>query len=347
MPTICLNMIVGDEEHVIERCLLSVVDHIDSWVINCNGSDGSAEIVHRLLGHLPGKLLRDPWVNFAYTRSLVTRASQGLADYRFCIDSDEELRVNGRLADHITTGDLLSYWLYYSDSWAQTRPAILNDRLDWHYESVIHEYPTAAGVESRSTLDGVRVWHHKDGARWSDIRQKYENHAAVLEAELKGDVGKLRTRYQFYLGESYRDCGRKDDAIKAYRGRVALGGWPEEIYYSLYQIALLTGEVSDFLDAFEYRPSRGEALFALAERYREAGKHNTAYMLYSRIDPELPPDRLFVDRTIYDWRLWDGLSICGYYAGEDRQKLRRYAQLALVSAPDSQRSRIRKNLEYY
>ncbi len=31
--TVCLNMIVRDEAHVIERCLASVRPYIDSWVI--------------------------------------------------------------------------------------------------------------------------------------------------------------------------------------------------------------------------------------------------------------------------------------------------------------------------
>ena len=32
-PRICLNMIVKDEAHVIERCLASVIPHITSWCI--------------------------------------------------------------------------------------------------------------------------------------------------------------------------------------------------------------------------------------------------------------------------------------------------------------------------
>ncbi|MDD6910576.1 glycosyltransferase [Actinobacillus minor] len=37
--TLCLVMIVRNEEKVIERCLNRVKDHIDYWVIVDTGSD--------------------------------------------------------------------------------------------------------------------------------------------------------------------------------------------------------------------------------------------------------------------------------------------------------------------
>lgn len=101
MTTICLNMVIGNEAEVIRRCLESVANHIDYWVVNCNGSDESERIVREVLSHVPGEVLNDPWRNFAHNRSIVAKAARGKADFHFCIDADEELRVEGRLADHI------------------------------------------------------------------------------------------------------------------------------------------------------------------------------------------------------------------------------------------------------
>ncbi|GHD38794.1 glycosyltransferase [Halioglobus pacificus] len=348
MVSICLNMVVGNEERVIRRCLESVVNHIDTWVVNCNGSDRSSEIVQEVLGHLPGQLLRDPWQNFAQNRSLVINAAKGSADYHFCIDADEVLDISGRLSDHITAhADVISYWVYFSENWAFARPGILSDKLGWRFESVVHNYPAADGIQTRLTLDGVKAWHYKDGFRWDNVKEKYAKNAAILERELAGDPGRLRNRYQFYLGESYRDCGEKDKAIEAYRGRIALGGWEEEVYWSYYQIAKLTGATDDYLAAFEFRPLRAEALFDLAERYRNKGQHNTAYMLYRRIVTDPNGDLLFVDRTIYDWRLWDALAVAGYYAGERHELLREFCMRALENAPSGHQDRIRENLKYY
>ena len=164
MVSICLNMVVGNEERVIRRCLESVVNHIDTWVVNCNGSDRSSEIVQEVLGHLPGQLLQDPWQNFAQNRSLVINAAKGSANYHFCIDADEVLDINGRLSDHITAhADVISYWVYFSENWAFARPGILSDKLDWRFESVVHNYPAADGIKTRLTLDGVKTLNNKNG----------------------------------------------------------------------------------------------------------------------------------------------------------------------------------------
>ena len=46
--TLCLNMIVKNEAHVIARCLASVRPIIDYWVIVDTGStDGTQDAIHR------------------------------------------------------------------------------------------------------------------------------------------------------------------------------------------------------------------------------------------------------------------------------------------------------------
>ena len=69
MPLICLCMIVRDEATVIERCLRSIQDLIDSWVICDTGScDDTAELIQSLLIDVPGSLYKRPWRDFGHNQ---------------------------------------------------------------------------------------------------------------------------------------------------------------------------------------------------------------------------------------------------------------------------------------
>ncbi len=56
-PSVCLCMIVKVEAGVTERCLESVRGVVDYWVICDTGStDGTEDVVRRLLDGIPGEL---------------------------------------------------------------------------------------------------------------------------------------------------------------------------------------------------------------------------------------------------------------------------------------------------
>jgi glycosyltransferase involved in cell wall biosynthesis len=58
MPTsLCLNMIVKNEAHVIRRCLDSVRRFISHWVIVDTGSsDGTQAVIRQHFADVPGVL---------------------------------------------------------------------------------------------------------------------------------------------------------------------------------------------------------------------------------------------------------------------------------------------------
>jgi glycosyltransferase involved in cell wall biosynthesis len=82
-PRICLNMIVKNEAHVIERCLASVLPLIDSWVIVDTGStDATPDIIERFLRGKPGQLHHRPWLNFGHNRTEAMQLALQAADCR-------------------------------------------------------------------------------------------------------------------------------------------------------------------------------------------------------------------------------------------------------------------------
>ncbi len=87
-------------------------------------------------------------------------------------------------------------------------------------------------------------------------------------------------RSWFYLGQSYFDAGNYAESRRAYAQRATMGGWDEEVAYSLLRVgrceqALDAPEeriVAAFLRAYEARPTRAEPLYHLALYFRGRGQ---------------------------------------------------------------------------
>jgi glycosyltransferase involved in cell wall biosynthesis len=90
-PSICLNMIVKNEAHVIARCLASARPLVDAWcIVDTGSSDGTQDKVRELMAGVPGTLHERPWKNFGHNRSeaLELARTEG-CDYLLFIDADE------------------------------------------------------------------------------------------------------------------------------------------------------------------------------------------------------------------------------------------------------------------
>lgn len=89
---ICLTMIVKNEATIVERALRSVKPLVDCWSISDTGStDGTQDIVRRVMGDLPGVLTEDAWVDFATNRNIALRNSLPFGEMAFTIDADDTI----------------------------------------------------------------------------------------------------------------------------------------------------------------------------------------------------------------------------------------------------------------
>ena len=131
-----------------------------------------------------------------------------------------------------------------------------------------------------------------------------------------------------------------------------MGGWDEEVFYSLYQFGVLANRagrrdqaVAALLEAWNYRPQRIEPLYELAWMFRERGVHHAAYMVAQRgVDAPIPPDILFVHRWIYEWAMLFEYSIAAYWTGHPRAALDACDRLLKVPGlPDTYREQVIAN----
>ncbi|MEU4270999.1 glycosyltransferase [Streptomyces sp. NPDC026092] len=340
-------MIVKNESRVIERCLASVRDLVDTWVISDTGStDGTQDLIRKALDGIPGELHEEPWVNFGHNRSLNISHARGRADYILLLDADLVLRQDGPLPP--LTAD--AYMLRHEGALEYRIKRLVRGDLPWRYEGVTHEYLTADQDHVQENLDALFIQDHADGGSRHD---KFERDARLLSAELERDPSNVRT--VFYLAQTMRDLGRTADAIALYERRAAMGGWAEEVYYALLQAGVLRAESGDWpaaMDtltrAWDARPERLEACYELASRLRLRGRNHSAHAVVSAVvGRKQPDDLLFMQPWVYRWGLLFEYSITAYWVGDHAASLAACDRLlALPDLPETYREQTRTNREF-
>ena len=350
---ICLSMIVRNEAAVIQRCLRSVRPFIDAWAICDTGSsDGTQELVRSLLNGLPGELIERPWIDFSTNRNQALELARGYGAYALIIDADEVLETDRGFS--WGTLDAAGYGLEFVFG-ASRFPRLALARLDsgWRWEGVLHESLVRPGVTDLDVLHGVRIQVHSDGARSSlPLAEKYSRDAEVLRTALQAQPD--NARYAFYLAQSLRDAGRADEAIAAYRARVDMGGWDEEVYFSKLQIGVLKERLqadpaeieAAYRDAIAFRPARAEALCELARHLRLTNRFELARQVALRAASLPLPEASILDQSVYDWRARDELAVAAFACGDRPESVRIWRQLlAEASLPAPERARVQANLE--
>jgi glycosyltransferase involved in cell wall biosynthesis len=349
-------MIVKNEAAVIGRCLASARPCIGAWAIVDTGStDGTQDLVRTLMADLPGALIERPWVDFATNRNQALDLAAHYGDYALIIDADEILEVDATAAFPERL-DAAGYYLRQTladGEFEYASAKLLRHDAGWRWRGVLHEYPALEPTPAMGRLDGLRVRSFPDGARSRrPLREKYLDDARVLEAALAREPHDAR--YAFYLAQSLRDAGENAAALAAYRRRVAMGGWDEEVWYALFQIAALherlgaaDAEVVDaYLAAWDARPTRAEPLCDLARFLRLRGRHASAHLhAQAAAQLPLPADLLFVDLSVYRWRALDEQAVAAFYVGR-REECAMLCRRLLDGPwlPQGERARVAANL---
>jgi len=354
MPTtICLNMIVKNEAQIIRRCLDSVRPFIDRWVIVDTGStDGTQDIIRQHLADIPGELHERPWRDFGFNRTEALDLARGKADYVLIMDADNIFCAPAGWRWPQLGGD--AYFLTLrSHGTEYVQNLLVSDRFRWRWVGVLHEYITTDAPHKQERLADAWIDRRHEGARSRDP-DTFRKDAAVLEKALADEPG--NARYAFYLGQSWRDAGEYAKARDAYRKTSTMGGWDEEVWYSLYEVANMNvvlgatpAEVRNaYLEAYQFRPRRAEPLVALAAWHRGRSEWALASLFAkaARVIPR-PAETLFLDASAYRWRADDEAAIAAYWTGAYAECFALcWALLDEDRAPEEQRARIEMNRDF-
>ncbi len=244
---------------------------------------------------------------------------------------------------------------------ARDQVAILQRALSEGLEGVTHE--TAARDEpcidvrregkDRSADDQLR---DRQLFTFSLFKHKGAQERDWLLGKVERDPEDARS--VFFLAETY---SRMEDFVDARRWcarRVEMGGCEEEVYWAMYRLAESMSNLGEpwpdveeaYLKAWEFRPTRAEALHAIAVRYRLEQDYKLAYLFAQRAAKiPFPDEDLFVPRyaDVYAWRATDEQSVCASWIGQHAEAFTLCRGLLArpdISDPDRQRIAANRDL---
>lgn len=308
---IILNMIVKDEAHCLERCLRSVKPFIHAAVIVDTGStDGTPELISDpWLCGIQHCVQPCPWVNFAWNRTESYRLAQSSVEpghgnnYVLLMDADEELIAEPGFTLGDVTAPVVGMWHRTPNGGLYVRPQLLNTRYDFRWEGVVHEELICEqiGEGEGQILKGAFIQDHFDSARNHDPDKAYKDALLLLQQP-------KTPRNVFYLAQSWRDAGYPENALYHYRLRSTMGGFEEEVWYSLFMVGALQEQLfftpeevkAAYNAAYNYRRGRAEPMRALTDYLAAIGDTEQA-AICQEIANQIPitSDTLYVDPSAY------------------------------------------------
>ena len=314
-PTMCLNMIVKDESHIIRQTLAMLCSKIrfDYWVICDTGStDNTREIITDFFAEMKikGELHCDKWVDFGHNRTLALERAFNKTDLLLVFDADDEIHGTINVPTEVSFDEYHLKFGAAKSGTNYTRTQIINNRKRFKYLSVLHEFISCQEPTPARTciLEGdYYLVSGRSGARNKDP-DKYLKDAIILEnahaaAVASGDH--LYKRYAFYCANSYRDCGRFEDAIKWYKITLSQDNWLQEKYvsclymYNCYEALKKAHDGFFYLvKAFSYDNERVECLYPLIVHYCCENMNEMAYNYFKMVKMTVPQNnagKLFVE----------------------------------------------------
>lgn len=316
---LCLNMIVKNESKIIERLLTTVLPIIDTYCICDTGStDDTPTIIREFMKkhNKPGEVIIEPFKNFGYNRSFALDKATAWGEYALLLDADMKLVISPDFDKNTLKDD--GYLMVQGNpdmKYYNTR--IIKTGIGVKCVSPTHEYYDFPPGKTQSKLHTLYIDDIGDGGCKAD---KFERDIRLLKQGLEEEPN--NGRYHFYIANSYKNMGKFEEAIQWYHKRVKIGGWHEEIFYSLYEIGNSYQSMNEmekavyyWLEAWNHYPRRAESLYEVVKHYRIISKHNLAQH-FCNLGKSIPfpkDDVLFIKHNIYEYMFDYEQSILSYY----------------------------------
>ena len=357
--TICLNMIVKNESHIIASTLKNILEHIkiDYWVISDTGStDDTVDIIQDFFKErgISGEMFHDDWKDFGHNRTNALEHAYDKSDYLFIFDADDLIHGDIPLPS-LFDKDL--YNVSFGNPVSYHRPILISNRMKWKYVGVLHESLVHIDpIKSDAYLLGN---YHIESRRLGDRSKnpnKYVDDALILEKgfeEENTDMW-LKYRYSYYCAQSYQDAGKLEKAIEWYERTLTLDYSPQYKYCACIKVGdcyntlkQYSNAIDSWSKAYTYDGERLEGIVKIMEYFYNKGQHFMVSSLYNKfkhVKIGNARDKIFLDYSKYhDFHYF--ASISGCYCDEHKSAYEACKYMLLNNRPNSANTIY--NLKFY
>ena len=327
-PTVCLNMIVKNESKIICRLFDSIIKWIDCYCICDTGStDDTVDVIKEYFNgkNIPGKIVVEQFKDFSHNRNFSLQACVGMSDYVLLLDADMVFYPSEDSFSKKTLTLDVYYILQGSNEFYYKNVRIVKNNGKISYTGVTHEHINFPPESQVKTLEKSVVFINDVG----DGGSKGNKYIRDVELLTRGiEENPKNDRYHFYLANTLKDMGKREEAVEMYKKRIALGGWNQEIWYSYYKMGIcykdlrkMPEAIDAWLAGYNILPNRAENIYEIIKYYREVGKHQLSYLFYKIAKDiivacgEGKDDYLFLENDVYIYKCDYEYTIIAYYIG--------------------------------
>ena len=324
--TICLVMIVKNEEDRVHRLFDSVSHIIDSYCICDTGStDNTISVISNYFKkkNIQGKIYQHPFKNFEHNRNWILEKSFDTSDFLLLLDADMVVRI-GEGFNKSVFAENCYYQVYQgSDDFSYLNTRIIPNDKNIKYVGVTHEYISVPPTFTKKIIDR-NILFVNDIGDGGCKENKFQRDIELLKKSLLQDTN--NSRNTFYLANSFYDAKQYLEAIKYYQKRLLMKGWSEELWFSCYRLGMIYNSIKKtkeaihfWLEAITYNPYRIENIYEIVKFYRQEEKYNIAYTFYKMALNMISSDVskyqqcLFLFHSVYNYQLDYEYTILAYY----------------------------------
>jgi len=316
--TLCLNMIVKNESHIIVETLEHLVSNFkfDYWVISDTGStDNTKELINEFFKthKIAGELVEHEWKDFGHNRTKALEAAYNKTDYLLIFDADDRAHGVVKFPENL---DKECYLLKFAKAFVYYRPLLINNRIKWCFKGILHEFLSKPETDQYDTtyLEGNYYIESRQLGDRSKNPKKYLDDAELLKVAYEKErlCGEkiLYCRYAFYCAQSYKDAGKEhyDESIVWYKKCMELDNGYQEKYVSAINISgmyLLKNDTDNALHYFyksaEYDLERIDGIATAMKILCDKKEYILVNALYHRFKNYtlITKDKLFVNPAPY------------------------------------------------